>query len=427
VTLVSDSVLTGQITNGAAKSGYVAVFTTAGADSLPGFTYIPPTPEIWYFTPTSGRPGDTIHLEGNYFTGTTGVSFGGVQASWFQVLNDSMLIAVVGHGASGTVTVAHGFVSGSLSGFTFIEPAPTVGSFSPTSGVQGTSVTIKGYYFTGATAVSFGGTAAASFTVSNDSTLVAVVGTGSTGLVSLTTPQGYGPSLGTFTYLPDTSSPAPPDTTSPTPPSPPDTTAPAPPVPPDSTAPAPPTPPDSTATPAPPPFSVATFYGSVASGESILAWKAINDQTISNYTIQEGADSTQLTTIATVNSQHKDSAIYAFKDPTLRNGEVRYRLLAEDTSGKQVYGAILSLSLPSLTSPAYPNPAVGMLQVSVPNSAANSQFTLADMSGRVLLVVPVSAGTNMVQINVSMINTGTYQLSWSDGSRRKTQTVLIIR
>ena len=172
---------------------------------------------------------------------------------------------------------------------------------------------------------------------------------------------------------------------------------------------------------------MASFYGSVLSGESILAWKAINDQSIAIYTIQEGVDSTQLTPIATVNPQHKDSAIYVYRDPTLRSGVVWYRLLAVDTSGKQVYSASVSLSLPAMTSTAYPNPASGMLQVSVPSVTVSSQFELADMSGRILLVVPVSAGTNLVQINISTINTGTYQLSWSDGSRRKTQTVLIVR
>lgn len=490
LTFVSDSVLTGYVTGGG--DGYVAVVTTAGADSLSGFTYIPQTPLIYYFTPTSGRPGDTIQLKGYHYTGTTGVSFGGVPASWFQVQNDSMMIAVVGYGASGVVTVTHGYVSGSLNGFTFIEPAPTVTSFSPTSAGQGASVTIKGHYFTGATAVSFGGTAAASFTVSNDSTVVAVVGTGSSGMVSVASPEGSSALAGfTFGVAPPTPAPTVTafsptsgkrgdsvlitghyftgatavsfggtaaasfvvfsdstvlavvgtgstgvvalttskgsgslgtfifDSTSTAPSSPPDTTSPAPP---DTTS---PTPPDTTAKPLA--FSVASFYGSVTSGESVLIWKAMNDESIAVYTIQEGADSAQLTSIATVNPQHKDSAIYVFRDPTLRNGVAWYRLLAADTSGKQVYSASLSLSLPLLTSTAYPNPANGIIQVSVPNVTVNSVFELADMSGKILLVVQVSPGTNIVQINVSTINTGTYQLSWSDGSRRKTQTVLIMR
>ena len=52
---------------------------------------------------------------------------------------------------------------------------PTVSSFFPASGAQGQVVTIIGTNFTGTTAVSFGLTPAASFTVVNDNTISAYV------------------------------------------------------------------------------------------------------------------------------------------------------------------------------------------------------------------------------------------------------------
>ncbi|HWB94990.1 MAG TPA: FG-GAP-like repeat-containing protein [Puia sp.] len=465
LTLVNDSTVTGYVT--AAASSYVAVFTTAGADSLGGFTYIAPQPVVIYFAPTSGRPADTIAVKGYHLIGATQVSFGGVPASYFHVLNDSMLIAVVGHGASGVVSVSHGSVSGSRSGFTFISPAPAINSFSPASGKQGDSVTIKGYYFTGASTVSFGGTNAGAYSVKNDSTVLAVVGAGSTGVVTVTTAQGSGSSSAQFTFgvtpPPDTTAPAPPsDTTSPAPPpsdstspAPPDTTAPAPPS--DTTSPAPPPPSDSTA-PAPPPsdttlsappppsdstapappdttakptvFGLQGFTVSLSAGEAVLKWQTTNDKSIESYTLQEGSDSTQLDILARITPQHKDSANYVYQDATLRTGVVWYRLLAVDTSNRQLYSWTAKLSFPeaNATGNAYPNPAAnGMLQVMVPSSTLPSQFELADMAGRVLLAVPVSPGTLQVQINVGTINTGTYQLSWSNGIQRTVQTVLVVK
>ncbi len=77
---------------------------------------------------------------------------------------------------------------------------PTVTSFSPTSAVAGATVTITGTNFIGATAVSFGGTAATSFVVNSSTSINAVVATGSSGSVSVTTPGGTG-SLPGFIFL----------------------------------------------------------------------------------------------------------------------------------------------------------------------------------------------------------------------------------
>jgi uncharacterized delta-60 repeat protein len=79
---------------------------------------------------------------------------------------------------------------------------PTVTSFTPTSGATGTTVTITGTNFTGASAVSFGGTAAASFNVVSATQITAVVGSGASGSVSVTTPGGTATEIG-FIYCTD--------------------------------------------------------------------------------------------------------------------------------------------------------------------------------------------------------------------------------
>lgn len=81
-----------------------------------------------------------------------------------------------------------------------ISPPPTITSFTPTSGSIGTTVTITGTNFTGATAVSFGGTAATSFIVVSATSITAVVGSGASGNVSVTTPDGTA-TLAGFTFV----------------------------------------------------------------------------------------------------------------------------------------------------------------------------------------------------------------------------------
>jgi gliding motility-associated-like protein len=81
---------------------------------------------------------------------------------------------------------------------------PTITSFTPTSGIAGTTVTITGTNFTGATSVTFGGSAATSFNVVSSTSITAVVGTSTSGKISITTPAGSATSSTDFTImLPD--------------------------------------------------------------------------------------------------------------------------------------------------------------------------------------------------------------------------------
>lgn len=68
--------------------------------------------------------------------------------------------------------------------------APTITSFSPASTGTNYNVIINGTNFTGATAVSFGGVNATSFTVNSAVKITAKVGAGASGNVSVTTPGG---------------------------------------------------------------------------------------------------------------------------------------------------------------------------------------------------------------------------------------------
>ena len=184
------------------STGAISVTTPNGmVSSSSAFTFIQP-PTISSFTPSSGGVGTVVTIYGSNFTGATAVTIGGQATTAFTVTTDIAINATVGSGASGAITVTTPAGSAtSSSNFTF-STVPSIISFAPNSGGAGTVVTIYGSNFTGAGAVTFGGTAAASFTITNATTISATLGDGATGTLSVKTPGGTAVSSGAFTYTP---------------------------------------------------------------------------------------------------------------------------------------------------------------------------------------------------------------------------------
>ena len=123
-------------------------------------TATPPT--ITGFSPPSGPVGSSVTINGTNFTGASDVRFNGVSVGAGNfIVNSSILItATVPVGATNgliTVVTPGGTASSSTSFTVTPSPPPTITGFSPPSGPVGSSVTINGTNFTGASDVRFNG------------------------------------------------------------------------------------------------------------------------------------------------------------------------------------------------------------------------------------------------------------------------------
>lgn len=152
----------------------------------------------------SAKVGKTVEILGQGFTGTTTVSFNGVNAT-FNNVSDTYMTATVPAGAlTGTVTVTT-FTNTMKSNRAFLV-TPQIKSFTPISGIVGATVTITGVSLTQATKVTVGGKPA-TFTVNSDTQVTAKVPVGAkTGKITITTPGGIATSSGTFSVVPSISS-----------------------------------------------------------------------------------------------------------------------------------------------------------------------------------------------------------------------------
>jgi len=157
--------------------------TACGGTSLPSianeFTYNA-LPTVTGLSSSSGTFGTSITITGMNFDGVTAVRFGSVNATSFTVNSGTQITATVpllpanSPCVVNVIVTACGGTSASTSANQFTYTGlPTVTGISPSSGSDGTSVTITGTNFNGVTAVKFGTINATSFTVNSATQITA--------------------------------------------------------------------------------------------------------------------------------------------------------------------------------------------------------------------------------------------------------------
>ncbi len=162
------------------------------------FTY-EDAPSVSAVSPAAGLPsgGSSVTITGANFSGASAVHFGTVSAT-YNLSSSTQIIATAPAGTVGTaditVTTPVGTSATSVTDQFTYEGAPAISAVAPTAGlpVGGTSVTITGTGFVGASAVAFGSLGASSYTVSSQTAIVATTPAAPAGTidVTVTTPVG---------------------------------------------------------------------------------------------------------------------------------------------------------------------------------------------------------------------------------------------
>lgn len=168
-----------------------------------------PDPIVTSVSPDSGTVagGTTVVITGQYLSNASSVRFG-LEATSFTVDSDTKITAVTPAHAAGPVGVIVTTPAGTSNTdvtYTFTGAGPTVTDVSPKTGptAGGTTVTVTGTNFLGATQVTIGGTAVP-FTIHSSTSISFVAPAKSAGTVDIrvTTPAGTSPntSADDFTY-----------------------------------------------------------------------------------------------------------------------------------------------------------------------------------------------------------------------------------
>lgn len=98
------------------------------------------------FSPLYGGPGTVVTIKGYNLNSVTGVTFGGAQAASYTKVSDTVMSAIVGSGATGSINAAATYGSATIAVFNYSN-VPLINTFTPAAGAIGTTVTITGANF----------------------------------------------------------------------------------------------------------------------------------------------------------------------------------------------------------------------------------------------------------------------------------------
>ena len=177
--------------------------TRGSTPTIGALEYCLNTTTVAAISPSSGALGSTVQIVGTNFSTATAISFNGKSAT-FTMNSPTLITATVPAGATTgkiTVTTPCGDTL-SPADFTVTSLAPSISSFSPAIATVGSTITITGTNFTGATNVSVNRKEITGFTfVSATEIQFVVPNDASSGIISVSTPTGTGGTASSSTSI----------------------------------------------------------------------------------------------------------------------------------------------------------------------------------------------------------------------------------
>ncbi len=164
------------------------------------------------------------------------------------------------------------------------------------------------------------------------------------------------------------------------------------------------------------PLTLASFYGSQQNQEVVLCWRTENEGNIISFEIESGrngnSDWQALEMIPSM-ATNESGYSYTFIDHTKMNGDRFYRLKIFYKDGKYVYSKTLCVTSGQTgTLSITPTLVYSSLNVILP-ALGPAQVSIFNTSGQ--LVKTLISGTEVFNIDVSLLKRGEYFLSVSQG------------
>jgi polyhydroxybutyrate depolymerase len=171
------------------------------------------------------------------------------------------------------------------------------------------------------------------------------------------------------------------------------------------------------------PVTLTSFTGKRENEDIALTWLTQRELNNKYFEVQRSVDAVTFTIIGTV-AGHGNVDItqqYTFTDRQPPAGINYYRLKQVDEDGRSVFSNIIKVSFApgKLFYSLYPNPASGIIHITMPSSIVPSAVTVFDVQGKILLHIAINPYTTFIDIGISKFSPGVYQVNLQQGNQKQ--------
>jgi len=176
------------------------------------------------------------------------------------------------------------------------------------------------------------------------------------------------------------------------------------------------------------PVKLLEFTATRQDGQAKLAWSTAEETNSAKFEVERSGDGQAFETIGTLGAQGNSSTRtdYTFYDRQPLYGNNYYRLHQIDLDGKAEYSKVVKLNfVQQLTVHINPNPAHGVVNITVENASDQLSLQILDLSGRLVRQQLLTAGTQNTPVAIDGLTKGIYTVKVVSKAGVTTQKLLV--
>lgn len=158
-----------------------------------------------------------------------------------------------------------------------------------------------------------------------------------------------------------------------------------------------------------------------------VRWDVGDEVNVQEYQLERSTNGVSFSSVGTVTASRK--TVYAFTDPSVKGGDVFYRVKSVDVGGATKYSGIIRVRNNNSFSnniKVYPSPVQNQLTIQHTQLASKASVTISTMDGKVLKVMTPSIGASNTMIDVTSFKSGMYIVKLDHGNG-KVETATFVK